>query len=168
MMSMRAEFLGDLQNGEALYSVHRLISVPPLREPQLREVVNRPAELLYARFETDHLAGEIARRTAEGIDQRRRRVAAVVVPVGRHVDRDGPPWRRHATPTPAAMEIGSVLVDRADKFLADAPEITRTSFAVCFTLKLATVREGGEPTRRHALRSEFTDGGMAVGFGAGR
>ena len=43
----------------------RKIEVPPLREAQLREVVSRPAELLSARFETEHLAGDIARRAAE-------------------------------------------------------------------------------------------------------
>ena len=37
----------------------------PLRKAQLLEVVSRPAELLSARFENDHLAGDIARRAAE-------------------------------------------------------------------------------------------------------
>jgi hypothetical protein len=31
----------------------------------LREVVSRPADLLSARFEAEHLAADIARRTAE-------------------------------------------------------------------------------------------------------
>ena len=48
LMSMRADFFGDLQNDEPLYRVHRQIDVPPLREAQLREVVSRPAELLSA------------------------------------------------------------------------------------------------------------------------
>src|SRR2546430_16765305 len=65
MMSMRADFFGDLMKDEALYAVHRLIKVPPLREAQLREVVSRPAELLSARFETEGLADIITRRTAE-------------------------------------------------------------------------------------------------------
>ena len=65
LMSMRADFLGDLQNDEPLFDAHRQIDVPPLREAQLREVVSRPAALLSARFETDHLAADIARRTAE-------------------------------------------------------------------------------------------------------
>ena len=65
MMSMRADFFGDLMKDEALYAVHRLIKVPPLREAQLREVVSRPAQLLSARFETEGLADIITRRTAE-------------------------------------------------------------------------------------------------------
>ena len=52
LMSMRADFLGELQKDEPLYNVHRQIDVPPLREAELREVVSRPAELLSARFET--------------------------------------------------------------------------------------------------------------------
>jgi TIR domain len=65
LMSMRADFLGDLQKDEPLFKIHRKIDVPPLREAELREVVSRPAELLSARFETDGLADIIAQRTAE-------------------------------------------------------------------------------------------------------
>ena len=65
LMSMRADFLGELQKDEPLFKVHRKIDVPPLREAELREVVSRPAELLSARFETDELADVITRRTAE-------------------------------------------------------------------------------------------------------
>jgi hypothetical protein len=49
-----------------------------------------------------------------------------------------------------------VLVQRADAFVVrhrNAEEMLRR----IFTLKLATVREDGEPTRRRAYRSEFSD-----------
>ena len=66
LMSLRADFLGALQNDEPLVSRSIGASiVPPLREAQLSEVVSRPAVLLGARFETDGLAADIARRTAE-------------------------------------------------------------------------------------------------------
>jgi hypothetical protein len=65
LMSLRADFFGELQKDESLYAVHRQINVPPLRKGELQEVVSRPAELLSARFETDGLAADIARRTAE-------------------------------------------------------------------------------------------------------
>ena len=65
LMSMRANFLGELQKDEPLFKVHRKIDVLPLREAELREVVSRPAELLSARFETAGLADVITRRTAE-------------------------------------------------------------------------------------------------------
>ena len=55
-----------------------------------------------------------------------------------------------------SFELGGVLVDRADTFLASHPK-SRDKLRQIFTLKLATVREGEEPTRRRALRSEFSD-----------
>src|SRR5260221_1498470 len=55
-----------------------------------------------------------------------------------------------------SFELGGVLVDRADAFLAAHPN-SRDELRRIFTLKLATVREDGEPTRRRAARSEFTD-----------
>jgi hypothetical protein len=54
------------QADELLFRVHHKIDVRPLREAELREVVSRPAAQLSARFETDRLAGDIGRRTAEG------------------------------------------------------------------------------------------------------
>ena len=81
MMSMRADFFGDLQKDEPLYSVHRLINVPPLREAQLREVVSRPAALLSARFENSWPCGVHRPAGGGGIDKRLRR----------HVDRQQ--WR---------------------------------------------------------------------------
>ena len=65
LMSMRADFLGELHKDEPLFKVHRKIDVPPLREAELREVVTRPAELLSARFETAGVAEIITRRTSE-------------------------------------------------------------------------------------------------------
>jgi formylglycine-generating enzyme required for sulfatase activity len=155
-MSMRADFFGDLQKDEALHAVHRLIEVPPLREAQLREVVSRPAELLSARFETNDLAASIAHRTWEGSAK-----DAGALPLLSYLLDDM--WAAMVARgdgvlrLPAqAIELGAVLVDRADAFLAAHPK-SQDELRRIFTLKLATVREGEEPTRRRALRSEFTD-----------
>jgi hypothetical protein len=156
LMSLRADFFGDLQRDESLYAVHRLISVPPLREAQLHEVVSKPATLLGARFETEHLAADIARRAAEESTK-----DAGALPLLSYLLDDM--WKsREANwdgvlrlPAPA-IELGRVLVDRADAFMAthsDAEEMLRR----IFTLKLSTVRQDGEPTRRRAARSEFSD-----------
>jgi formylglycine-generating enzyme required for sulfatase activity len=56
----------------------------------------------------------------------------------------------------AAFELGGVLAERANAFLATHPMVERALRRV-LTLRLATVHEDGEPTRRRALRSEFTD-----------
>ena len=54
-----------------------------------------------------------------------------------------------------SFELGGVLVDRADKFLAAHPK-AEAALRRVLTLRLATVREDGEPTRRQAARAEFT------------
>jgi formylglycine-generating enzyme required for sulfatase activity len=156
LMSMRTDFLGELQRDEPLYLVHRQINVPPLREAELREVVSRPAELLSARFESAGLADNITRRTAEDSVKD---VGALPLlsytldDMWTQMVRRGDGVLR----LPAeSFELGGVLVDRADAFLAAHPKSQDELRRVC-TLKLATVREGEEPTRRRALRSEFTN-----------
>src|SRR6266545_547878 len=156
LMSMRTDFLGELQRDEPLYLVHRHINVPPLREAELREVVSRPAELLSARFESAGLADNITRRTAEDSVKD---VGALPLlsytldDMWTQMVRRGDGVLR----LPAeSFELGGVLVDRAYAFLAAHPK-SQDELRRIFTLKLATVREGEEPTRRRALRSEFTD-----------
>ncbi|HEY5064037.1 MAG TPA: formylglycine-generating enzyme family protein, partial [Xanthobacteraceae bacterium] len=156
LMSLRADFFGELQKDEPLYAVHRLLSVPPLREVQLREVVSRPAALLSARFETDHLAGDIAARAAEESTE-----DAGALPLLSHLLDDTWAQMVHrgdgVLRLPAqSIELGRVLVQRADAFLARNPNAEQKLRRI-FTLNLATVREDGEPTRRRALRSEFSD-----------
>jgi formylglycine-generating enzyme required for sulfatase activity len=156
MMSMRADFFGDLQKDEPLYSVHQQVNVPPLREPQLREVVDRPAELLSACFEPQELAADIAQRTAEESAK-----DAGALPLLSYLLDDM--WATMVKRgdgklrlPKGAIEIGAVLVDRADAFFTthlDSEEKLRR----IFTLRLATVREGEEPTRRRASRSEFSE-----------
>ena len=156
LMSMRADFFGELQRDEALFGVHSLINVPPLRETQLREVVSRPAEVLSARFETDRLASSIARRAAEESAK-----DAGALPLLSYFLDDM--WRQMIQRDDGvlrlpeqAIELGAVLVDRANSFLANHPK-SEEQLRRIFTLKLATVLEDGEPTRRRAARSEFSD-----------
>ena len=157
LMSMRADFLGELQKDEPLYKVHKQINVPPMREQELREVVSRPANLLSARFETGELAEIIIQRTAEDS----------VIDVGAlpllsytlddmwtlMVKRQDGVLRLPAQ----SFELGGVLVNRADEFLVTHPK-SEDDLRRIFTLNFATVREDEEPTRRRAARSEFSDG----------
>lgn len=156
LMSLRSDFLGALQNDEALFDACSKVDVPPLREAELREVVSRPAEILTARFETETLAADIARRAAEEST-----VDAGVMPLLSYLlddmwtqmlKRDDGVLRLPA----AAIELGSVLADRGDAFLTSHPNAVEPLRRL-LTLKLATVREDGEPTRRRAYRSEFSD-----------
>jgi formylglycine-generating enzyme required for sulfatase activity len=156
LMSMRADFLGELQKDEPLFRVHRQVNVPPLREAELREVVSRPAKLLAAQFESKELVDIITRRTAEDSVKD---VGALPLlsytldDMWAQMVRRGDGMLR----LPAqSFELGGVLVERADTFLAAHPK-SQDALRRIFTLKLATVREGEEPTRRRALRSEFSD-----------
>jgi formylglycine-generating enzyme required for sulfatase activity len=156
MMSMRSDFLGGLQNDEPLFNVHRQINVPPLREAELRKVVSRPAELLSARFETPGLVDIITRHTAEDSVK-----DVGALPLLSYTLDDM--WTQMAKGgegvlrLPAqSFELGGVLVDRADKFLATHPG-AEDALRRVLTLRLADVHEEGEPTRRPALRSEFND-----------
>jgi formylglycine-generating enzyme required for sulfatase activity len=156
MMSIRSDFLGSLQNDQPLYGVHLKVDVPPLHEKELREVVSRPAELLSARFETDRLADEIAQRTAEDSAK-----DAGALPLLSYLLDDM--WTQMIKrgdgvlrlPV-AAVELGGALAERANAFLARHPG-SEEQVRRLLTLKLATVREDGEPTRRQVHRSEFSD-----------
>ncbi len=154
LMSLRSDFFGALQNDQALFSVHRQINVPPLREAELLEVVSKPAALLSARFESEQLSGDLARRTAE----ESARDAGALPLLSYLLDDMWTDMVRRGDGTlrlpPQAMELGGVLAERADAFLARHPE-AEVPLRRLLTLKLATVREDGEPTRRRALRSEF-------------
>jgi formylglycine-generating enzyme required for sulfatase activity len=156
LMSIRSDFLGALQGDEPLFDARRQIDVPPLREAQLREVVSSPAALLSARFETEVLAADIARRTAEESAK-----DAGALPLlsyllddmwSQMVKRGDATLRLPA----AAIELGGVLAERGNAFLAHHPG-SEDALRGLLTLKLAAVRENGEPTRRPAPRSEFTD-----------
>lgn len=156
LMSMRSDFLGDLQKDEPLFKVHRKIDVPPLREAELHEVVSRPAELVSARFETAELANIITRRAAEDSVKDVGALPLLSYTLDdmwtQMVKRDDGVLRFPAQ----SFELGGVLVNRANAFLAAHPN-AEDQLSRIFTLKLATVRDGEEPTRRRALRSEFTD-----------
>jgi formylglycine-generating enzyme required for sulfatase activity len=157
MMSMRSDFLGGLQNDEPLFNAHQQINVPPLREAELRKVVSRPAELLSARFESPDLVDIITRRAAEDSVK-----DVGALPLLSYTLDDM--WTQMVKGgdgvlrLPAqSFELGGVLVDRANMFLAAHPN-SEDALRRLLTLRLATVHEDGEPTRRRAPRSEFSAG----------
>ncbi len=156
MMSLRSDFLGFLQSDAPLFNVRRLVETPPLGEEQLREVVSRPAQAPGARFETDRLVEILAQRAAEDSVK-----DAGALPLLSYTLDDM--WRAMLKAGdgvlrfPAqSVDLGRVLVERADRFLAERPGAEEALRRI-LTLKLATVREDGEPTRRRAFRAEFSD-----------
>jgi formylglycine-generating enzyme required for sulfatase activity len=155
MMSLRSDFLGYLQNDEPLFRAREHIDVPPLRETQLREVITRPAQLLSARFESESLVDIITQRAAE---DSMRDVGALPL-LSYTLDDMWTQMMRSQDGIlrlPAqSFELGGVLVNRADNFLSSRPD-AEGALRRLLTLRLATVRDDGEPTRRRAPRSEFT------------
>jgi formylglycine-generating enzyme required for sulfatase activity len=155
MMSLRSDFLGHLQNDTPLFKARRLIEVPPLGEGELREIISRPAQLLAARFESDRLVDIITQRTAEDSIKD---VGALPL-LSYTLDDMWTQMVRRGDGTlrlPAqSFELGGVLVDRANNFLAMHPG-AEAALRRVLTLRLATVREDGEPTRRRAAREEFS------------
>ncbi len=156
MMSMRSDFLGHLQNDEPLFKAREHIDIPPLREAKLREIISRPAQLLAARFETEGLVHIITRRAAE---ESVKDVGALPLlsytldDMWTQMVKGGDGVLR----LPAeSFELGGVLVDRANNFLAAHPG-AEDALRRVLTLRLATVREDGEPTRRRAARDEFSE-----------
>jgi formylglycine-generating enzyme required for sulfatase activity len=156
MMSLRSDFLGSLQSDEPLFKARQHIDVPPLREAALREVVSRPAQLLGARFETERLIDIMTRRTAEDSVKD---VGALPL-LSYTLDDMWTEMMRHGDGTlrlPAqSFELGGVLVERANMFLTTHPG-AEDALRRILTLRCATVREDGEPTRRRAPREEFSD-----------
>jgi formylglycine-generating enzyme required for sulfatase activity len=156
MMSMRSDFLGHLQRDEPLFKARQHIDVPPLREAELREVVSRPAQLLAARFESEGLIDIITRRTAEDSIKDVGALPLLSYTLddmwAQMVRTDDGVLRLPAQ----SFELGGVLVDRADKFLAAHPG-AEDALRRVLTLRLAAVRDDGEPTRRRAARAEFSD-----------
>ncbi len=156
LMSLRSDFFGALQNDQPLFAIHRQINVPPLREAALADIVSRPAAMLSARFESAPLATDLARRAAE----ESARDAGALPLLSYLLDDMWTDMVRRGDGVlrlpPQAVELGGVLAERADAFLARNPQ-AEGLLRRLLTLKLATVREDGEPTRRRAPRSEFSD-----------
>ena len=155
MMSMRSDFLGYLQNDKPLFNARQQIDVAPLREAELHEIVSRPAQLLGAQFETEGLIDIITRRTAEDSVK-----VVGALPLLSYTLDDMWTQMVHRgdgtlrLPT-QSFELGGVLVDRANTFLGTHPG-AEAALRRVLTLRCATVREDGEPTRRRAAREEFS------------
>jgi hypothetical protein len=119
-------------------------------------VVSRPAELLSVRFENSSLVDIITRRTAEDTVKD---VGALPL-LSYTLDDMWTEMVRRGDGTlrlvAQSFDIAGVLVDRANAFLAAHPNVVDDLRRI-FTLNLVTVREDGEPTRRSAERSDFSE-----------
>jgi hypothetical protein len=156
LMSMRSDFLGQLQNDEALFAAHCKIDVPPLRREQLSRVITKPAKELGARFESEQLVAIITERTLEDSA-----TDVGALPLLSYTLDDM--WTEMVgrgdgiLRLPAgAFELGGVLAERANSFLNRNPQ-WEAALRRVLTIRLTTVRTEGDPARRRARRSEFSE-----------
>ncbi len=156
MMSMRSDFLGHLQTDKPLFKAREHVDVAPLGEEELREIVSRPAQLLSARFESDGLVDVISRRAAEDAAKDVGALPLLSYTLDDMWTRMGQRGDGTLRLPAQSFELGGVLVERAGRFLEKHPA-TEHALRRVLTLRLATVREDGEPTRRRAARAEFSD-----------
>jgi formylglycine-generating enzyme required for sulfatase activity len=156
LMSLRADFFGELQKDEPLHKVYRQIEVPPLRRAELGQVVSEPAKLLSARFESEDLVEIIATHAAEDSVK-----DVGALPLLSYTLEDM--WTQMVGRGDGTLrlpmqsfELGGVLVDRANTFLAAHPG-SEAALRRILTLRCAAVHKDSEPTRRRAAREEFSE-----------
>ncbi|HMN70867.1 MAG TPA: toll/interleukin-1 receptor domain-containing protein [Rhodoblastus sp.] len=156
LMSMRADFTGELHADRALFDAHYRIDVPPVRAETLKTIVEEPARRLGARFDPPHLGADIAARADEESTADAGALTLMSYMLedmwSDMVKRGDGVMRLRAD----AIELGRVLAQRADAFF-ETHRAAEKNIERIFTLKLASVREDGEPVRRRALRTEFSE-----------
>ena len=122
---------------------------------ELCEVVSRPAELLSARFETDSLAADIARRTAE--ESPRMPVRCRFCPICSTTC--GPQWSNAATA--AAPADGSDRprrgADRARRYVPRRPSEFRGPASAHLYAEACHCARGRRADAAARARSEFSD-----------
>jgi hypothetical protein len=126
-----------------------LFNLPPLRDVELKEVICRPAALISVRYETAEIPAKLAREAAQG---------ANMLPLLAFLLEDM--WMQMVARGDGILRLsgqglGGFLSDRAELFFLNhcgEDEIRRI-----FIPKLVAMREDGEPIRRRAGRSEFSE-----------
>ena len=157
MMSMRSDFLGSLQSDKPLFTARLLIDVPPLGEDELARGGEPAGAIARGAFRERPARRHHRAARRGGFGQGRGRPAAPLLHARRHVERDAEGRRRRAAASRAILRARRRAGRaRQPRF---SPSVRRAEDALrrILTLKLATVREDGEPTRRRALRAEFSD-----------
>lgn len=150
--SIRSDFYGQLQADSALRSIWEKVDVHPLDRKTILHVITMPAQILGASFAEPALPGELARQTAEHMGY---------LPLLSYLLDDM--WEAMQKrgdglllPGIGTVNVGGVLAAAGDRFIHEYPEDVPALRRI-FTLKLAHIEEHGDPMRRRAFRSEFTD-----------
>jgi len=131
-------------------ATQELFNLPPLRDVELQEIIRRPAEMASVQFEPADAPFELARQAAQGTG---------TLPLLAFFLEEY--WvqmtnRGEKTLSLSPHGLNDVLSERAEVYLAGHRGSEDTIRRV-FILKLVAMSEGGEPMRRLARRSEFSE-----------
>lgn len=154
IMSLRADYYGRLQEDRDLFARSASVDVPPMERDALRAVLEGPAKLLGAKFESPeivaHLVAQAWRQPAAlplladlmtGLwKQMQERADGYIRPIG----------------SVGGMRLDMLLTARAEAYLARNAKSLDTVRRL-FTMKLVSLQAEGEPLRRRADKLECSD-----------
>jgi hypothetical protein len=155
MISLRADYYGDLQANPTLFAVAEKIDIRPLSKDGLTLVLQEPARLLGASFESGSLVAHVIEAA---VDQ----PSALPLLADLFTDL----WERMRERADGVLrifdrqeiiQIGTALIRRADGFLAQYPDKVEAVKSL-FTLRLAHVQRQGPPVRARMERGQQTSG----------
>jgi formylglycine-generating enzyme required for sulfatase activity len=144
MTSQRADYYGELQANPALFKLTERIDVPPLDADKLAVVLREPARVLGVGFESDDLISRFV-KLAEDQPGALPLLADLFSDLWKRMQERGDGIMR-VSDRREIGQLGTALSQRADEFLAQAPDKVEAVKRL-FTLRLAHVPRRGEPVR---------------------
>jgi formylglycine-generating enzyme required for sulfatase activity len=144
MTSQRADYYGELQANAALFDLAEKIDVPPLKADGLALVLREPARVLGVGFESEDLVSHVV-KSAEDQPGALPLLADLFTDLWESMRERGDGVLR-ISDRREIIQVGAVLCQRADRFLAEAPDQVEAVKRL-FTLRLAHVPRQGEPVR---------------------
>ncbi|HVQ38213.1 MAG TPA: TIR domain-containing protein, partial [Pyrinomonadaceae bacterium] len=150
--SIRSDFYGQLQADQALCSVWERVDVHPLDREAIMEVITMPSQNLGASFLEHSLPGELARQTVQHTGYLPL-LSYLLDDLWDAMQKRGDGLLLASVGT---VNVGGVLAAAGDNFIHAHPDEVPVLKRI-FTLKLIHMEEHGDPMRRRAFRSEFTN-----------
>jgi len=144
MTSQRADYYGQLQANAALFDLAEKIDVPPLKADGLALVLREPAQVLGVGFESEDLVDHVV-KSAEDQPGALPLLADLFADLWESMRERGDGILR-VSDRREIIQVGAALCNRADRFLAEAPDQVEAVKRL-FTLRLAHVPRQGEPVR---------------------
>ncbi len=153
MMSLRSDHYGFLQADTAVFPSTQVLDVPPLRQDQLAEIIRSAAGALKARFADETMSEDIA-AAATGQPGALPLLSVYLTGIWEAMQRAGDGVLRLPATT-SAIEISSVLREKAERYIRENPEKEETVRRL-FVPRLVRVPKDGPALRRRATLNALT------------